>query len=48
MWFIKLCLFSITLNICRMTGQYGEGWIIIFAYLLEEIYPIIFKGGHND
>ena len=44
MWFIKLCLFAIACNICRMTGQYVESWIIIFAYCLE-IFPKIFKGG---
>ena len=47
MWFIKLCLFAITVNICRMIGQNVESWIIIFAYFLETLYPIIFKGGNK-
>lgn len=48
MWFIKLCLFVITVNMCRMIGQNAESWIIIFSYCLEEFFPKIFKGGKND
>lgn len=41
MWFIKLCLFNITLSICQMTGQHGIGLIIIFAYIFEIIKDIL-------
>jgi len=35
MWFIKLCLFDITVCVCRMAGEQILGWIVIFAYFLE-------------
>lgn len=47
MWFLKLCLYVIAANACRLTGNHSAGLILSFAYILEVIKDV-FIGGNND
>ncbi len=43
MWFIKLCLYIITANVCRITDNHSVKLLISIAFLFESIKDI-FKG----